>query len=259
MNSVPTTVEEERLRAQGYGLIAGIDEVGRGPLAGPVVAAAVILAQYFLSLVLLIVCRYGVRTRAADEYDMVVLTLGPAAALLTVLVGLAGNYFYRWRFSTTAILLGTVLATLLIPIMYFLDPAWKFNPEENNLHWELIGPIVLTMIATLILTAVAVAAATRLGLVMTLIICSIVFLLGAMVHQLLGPVAAQSEIVVFRYLAHAGLAMVPSINIFVVTKAIYESQSIPLNYLGQTAIYALFYVTAALLFAIALFRNREIG
>jgi len=40
---VPTFAEEEKLIAQGYRLIAGIDEVGRGPLAGPVVAAAVIL------------------------------------------------------------------------------------------------------------------------------------------------------------------------------------------------------------------------
>ena len=30
---------------RGFGLVAGIDEVGRGPLAGPVVAAAVILPQ----------------------------------------------------------------------------------------------------------------------------------------------------------------------------------------------------------------------
>jgi len=34
---------ETRLMAQGYPLIAGVDEVGRGPLAGPVTAAAVIL------------------------------------------------------------------------------------------------------------------------------------------------------------------------------------------------------------------------
>lgn len=34
---------EDETRAKGYHLIAGIDEVGRGPLAGPVVAAAVIL------------------------------------------------------------------------------------------------------------------------------------------------------------------------------------------------------------------------
>jgi ribonuclease HII len=36
-------VHEEKARNRGYRLIAGIDEAGRGPLAGPVVASAVIL------------------------------------------------------------------------------------------------------------------------------------------------------------------------------------------------------------------------
>ena len=36
---------EKELYGQGIQLIAGVDEVGRGPLAGPVVAAAVILPQ----------------------------------------------------------------------------------------------------------------------------------------------------------------------------------------------------------------------
>ncbi|WP_080846465.1 ribonuclease HII [Cytobacillus gottheilii] len=40
---------EEKYHNQGYELIAGVDEVGRGPLAGPVVAAAVILpADFYL-------------------------------------------------------------------------------------------------------------------------------------------------------------------------------------------------------------------
>ncbi len=36
-------VYENALKAQGYSYIAGVDEVGRGPLAGPVVCAAVIM------------------------------------------------------------------------------------------------------------------------------------------------------------------------------------------------------------------------
>jgi len=35
---------EESIRQSGYRLVAGVDEAGRGPLAGPVVAAAVILS-----------------------------------------------------------------------------------------------------------------------------------------------------------------------------------------------------------------------
>lgn len=40
---VPTDAIERRLRRRGLKLVAGVDEAGRGPLAGPVVAAAVIL------------------------------------------------------------------------------------------------------------------------------------------------------------------------------------------------------------------------
>lgn len=43
MPQTPSFAEERILEAQGYQRIAGIDEVGRGALAGPVVAAAVIL------------------------------------------------------------------------------------------------------------------------------------------------------------------------------------------------------------------------
>jgi ribonuclease HII len=40
---MPSFIEEEQLAAKGYRLVAGVDEAGRGALAGPVVAAAVIL------------------------------------------------------------------------------------------------------------------------------------------------------------------------------------------------------------------------
>jgi ribonuclease HII len=42
----PTNFFEESTRICGFRLIAGLDEAGRGPLAGPVVAAAVILPRH---------------------------------------------------------------------------------------------------------------------------------------------------------------------------------------------------------------------
>lgn len=39
----PTLARERALRTAGVHYVAGVDEVGRGPLAGPVIAAAVIL------------------------------------------------------------------------------------------------------------------------------------------------------------------------------------------------------------------------
>ena len=41
--SLPTQYEERRLHDEGFPMVAGIDEVGRGPIAGPVVAGAVVL------------------------------------------------------------------------------------------------------------------------------------------------------------------------------------------------------------------------
>ncbi len=43
---IPDRKIEEQIKEMGFSLIAGVDEAGRGPLAGPVVAAAVILPDW---------------------------------------------------------------------------------------------------------------------------------------------------------------------------------------------------------------------
>jgi ribonuclease HII len=43
----PNFNEEKKLWKKGYRIVAGIDEAGRGALAGPVVAAAVVVRQFF--------------------------------------------------------------------------------------------------------------------------------------------------------------------------------------------------------------------
>lgn len=43
----PSLLHEEELHARGIRPVAGVDEAGRGPLAGPVIAAAVILPDGF--------------------------------------------------------------------------------------------------------------------------------------------------------------------------------------------------------------------
>lgn len=47
MSRLPDFAKEKQLWSQGYQLIAGIDEAGRGALAGPVVASAIILPPDF--------------------------------------------------------------------------------------------------------------------------------------------------------------------------------------------------------------------
>ena len=47
---MPSLQRERELQLLGYARIAGVDEAGRGPLAGPVVAAAIILPENFSPL-----------------------------------------------------------------------------------------------------------------------------------------------------------------------------------------------------------------
>lgn len=49
---MPTIDHENTLRAAGHRIVAGIDEAGRGPLAGPVCVAAVVLPDDFTHAVL---------------------------------------------------------------------------------------------------------------------------------------------------------------------------------------------------------------
>ncbi|MBB5031822.1 ribonuclease HII [Prosthecobacter vanneervenii] len=44
---MPTLDHENTLRAEGFRVVAGVDEAGRGPLAGPVCVAAVVLPEDF--------------------------------------------------------------------------------------------------------------------------------------------------------------------------------------------------------------------
>ena len=50
-DSFPSTAHEDHARSLGASIIAGVDEVGRGPLAGPVVAGAVILPENPVDLI----------------------------------------------------------------------------------------------------------------------------------------------------------------------------------------------------------------
>lgn len=47
-NKFPTYEYEDRAKGNGYKYVAGVDEVGRGPGAGPVVAAAVRIPDFYM-------------------------------------------------------------------------------------------------------------------------------------------------------------------------------------------------------------------
>lgn len=103
----PSDALERGLRALGFERIAGIDEAGRGPLAGPVVAAAVILdlshvlkglddskklkahERERLFVEILATAQVGVGTAGAAEIDRVNIRQATLNAMRRALAGLA--------------------------------------------------------------------------------------------------------------------------------------------------------------------------
>jgi ribonuclease HII len=76
---------EERLRAAGFLRIAGVDEAGRGPLAGPVVVAAVILPEGFSHPLLNDSKKLSAKTRGRIEAELLA-TPGLQASVVEVSV-----------------------------------------------------------------------------------------------------------------------------------------------------------------------------
>ncbi len=75
----PTLEAEDALHREGYRRIAGVDEVGRGSWAGPIVAAAVILPEDARQLELLRDVRDSKQLAVADRLRLAKLILGMAA------------------------------------------------------------------------------------------------------------------------------------------------------------------------------------
>ena len=89
MSGPDYTLEEDAI-LRGARHVAGVDEVGRGPLAGPVTAAAVIMISVFLAFVLSgdrVIAMFGIALAAAVALDAFVLRTLLVPALMHMLGG----------------------------------------------------------------------------------------------------------------------------------------------------------------------------
>ena len=217
------------------------------------VAAAVVLAHYICTIALLMAIRHGVLATASDTPDWTVLSTAGVAVVLTFLLTAFFNYAYDWRFSSTAIVLAGIFATLSIVFLYFIDRNWQFNPQDNGINTLDVYGAVLLLLAAIIITALAVALSARFNIVVTLSACVGIFLLGLVSDWAFGELART------RIWAKICYFSVPNLQIFWISDALYEGSDVPLKYIIISASYALCYTTAILLLAIALFQRRQIG
>jgi len=217
------------------------------------VAAAVVLAHFICTVALLMAIRHGVLETVNDTHDWTVLGAAGVGVAVVVLLSAFFNYIYDWKFSSTAMVLAAIFATLTIIFLAFIDRRWQFNPKENGINAVDVYGSVLLLLAALIVVALAVALSCRFNIVVTLSVCIGIFLLGLVSDYMFGRFAEA------HLWARLGRFIVPNLQIFWISDAIYEGSRVPVKYILTTASYAFCYTTAILALAIALFQRRQVG
>jgi len=217
------------------------------------VVAAVVLAHYICTIALLMAIRHGVLETASDTHDWTVISTAATIVGAALLLSAFFNYTYDWKFSSTTIALSSIFATLGIIFLVFIDRDWKFAPQNNGINAVDIYGSLLLLLAAIIIVALALAFSARFNIVVTLAGCIGIFLLGLISDYAFGRFA-QTQL-----WAKIGRFLVPNLQIFWISDAIYEGSEVPLKYIIISASYALCYTAAILALAIALFQRRQVG
>lgn len=150
------------------------------------VTSAIIVAAIILLVFFQFAIRHKVMSTARDEIDGPVALFASLAIVLPIALGIWGNYFYGWVFSSTTIFAmfpATVLAYLLT---LTISKDWAFQSISTDVKPQVMIASLCALLAIIVLSAVAVAASTRLGQVMTLVVCAGVFMMGLLSNHLLG-------------------------------------------------------------------------
>ncbi len=219
--------------------------------------AALMVAYYLSFLVFVLAERHGVLQTSTQPWDAPVLAFGFGSLFLSFLIAGFCNYFYGTDFPTSAIGLIAAFLTLSVLMVAKLDEHWTVIPFGSNfISGQIVFASYLVFLVVLVTSAVAVAASTRFGQLMTLVICTGVLGLGVVSDYAFGQYAEGSHLAAFAYRA------VPNVGPFWVIDGLTaesEQTTVTWTYLLYTTGYALLLTTGILDIAIAAFQKREVG
>ena len=138
LTSAPSYQEEAALLSQGYSLVAGLDEAGRGPLAGPVVAGVAVLPPNLKGRWVRLVRDSKQLTPAQREY--VLPYLQDASRALEVGMSSAQEVDDLGIVSATHLAMKRALNSLALMPQYLLLDAfplpWVGIPQKAIVHGD---------------------------------------------------------------------------------------------------------------------------
>lgn len=150
-------------------------------VAGVLFVASVIMLGF-----LLIAIRHGVMQTAADEVDAPVLVFGGLGLFLVIGLSAWANYFYGWSFPQTAFMLLLPVTVVVYLLLLPVGKEWKLQPISKDFLSQVVTACAALTLAILVLASVATAASTRLGQVMTIVVCFGFFVLALLSNFLIG-------------------------------------------------------------------------
>lgn len=159
-------------------------------VAGALTGATIIMLAF-----LLLAIRHGVMTTAGDNLDMPVILFGFGAVIGALVLAAAANFMYGWSFNQTAVSAMLPLVLLAYLGVLLVSKTWALQPPTTDLPVKIVIACCAMVLAILVLASVATAASTRLGQVMTIVVCAGVFMGGLLSNYFLGRQAFTNEIV----------------------------------------------------------------
>lgn len=153
------------------------------------VTAAVLIGIVTMAVFLLMAIRHKVMTSAADDPDWPVIIFSVSAFTLSVALGVWGNFFYGWSFAQFVVLALAPLMLVAYVAALCISPKWEFQAITKDFKPQISIALGCLALSMPVLCAIAVAASTRLGQVMTIVVCFIAFLLGLLSSTMFGRAA----------------------------------------------------------------------
>ena len=172
------------------------------------VTASLFVATTILAAAFLLTKRHGALQTARDEIDYPVVVFGTIALLLSVGIGVWCNYFYGWVFTSTTVVALWFLSLAAWFGTVLVDKEWNVqlfvvHTDDHgdvvaaglspDLDFQMLLALAGVFMALAIIASVAIAASTRLGQVMTVFTCILVFMLGLLSDTLFGKRAFEAE------------------------------------------------------------------
>jgi len=226
-----------------------------GKYLGVVLALAVGL--WTLAAAFLLTVRH--RVAAGETFDGPVILFGLMALALAVLTAAAVNYLRGRPFASVFAVVQAVTATLALVAVWCTGRDWRLQNPLVEWNPQLMLGLAMICEAVFVLAAVAIAASTRIGQVMTLLLCSAVFLWGLVSEYFLGTVVADAEAGWVRWLAWPVYVALPNMQFFWPADALTQGRPITPAHVASVSLYAGLLIVAILSLAVLLFQQRDVG